>query len=373
MTQVSSTYGALLIGGLLAVFFSGIVCTQCFLYFRSFYKDRWRVKALVAALWFLDFLHSTFVVTTVWYYLIDGFNNTKVAPGINWSVSLKQVTISITGILTFIIHFFFAHRVWTLSKSNVWLTGLIMGLAFLRMLSAFGTVIQMSRLHTWVRFHEVAAWSFTTGLVISACVDFLITLSLVYYLSQSRTGFSNMDYIIDTIMLYAIENGLLTSISVLASLICWLTMPTNFIFLALHFVISKMYANSLLATLNARRHIQDKSSHSERHWRDNSNNLHLPTMMTSASLRRGNSDATQKEPPPSTSLQINVEKSIHCVTDIGSSAVEIDSIDPPFLSSKGELPTPLCITHQVWVDNSDLITACTGEKVRALPLHVQVY
>ncbi|KAI0819007.1 hypothetical protein BC629DRAFT_690805 [Irpex lacteus] len=280
MAPVSQTYGALLIGGMLAFYLSGIVSTQAFLYFRTFPQDRPRVKVLVLAVWFLDVLHSAFVCATVWYYLVTGLGNISALSRVHWSVG---VTITITGVITFVIHCFFAYRVWTLSRRNIWITSVIVILSFLRTLSAFGTVIQLSRLHTWAHFHEVAAWSFTTGLVISACVDLLIAISIVYYLKKNRTGFERMDYIIDTIMVYTVENGMLTSLSVVASFICWLTMPHNFIFLALHFVITKMYANSLLATLNARKHIKDRSCHTNSHWRDNS--ARLPALATNQSMR----------------------------------------------------------------------------------------
>ncbi|EEB91532.1 hypothetical protein MPER_10090, partial [Moniliophthora perniciosa FA553] len=38
-----------------------------------------------------------------------------------------------------------------------------------------------------------------------------------------------------------------------ASMICWLAMPTNLIFMGLHFIISKTYAISLIVTLNRRK------------------------------------------------------------------------------------------------------------------------
>ncbi|KAI0086382.1 hypothetical protein BDY19DRAFT_995989 [Irpex rosettiformis] len=329
MAPVSQTYGALLIGGLLAMYFSGIVCIQCLLYFRTFRDDRLRIKLKVLAVWALDILHSVFVSVSLWQYLILGLNDITIIQEILWPVS---ATIAITGVTTFIIQCFLAHRVWTLSKHNIWITCIIVTLAFLRMLSAFGAVIQMSLLDTWARFHAVAAWNFTTGLAISACADLLIAISIVYYLNRNRTGFERhflrirSDYIIDTIVLYTIENGLLTSVSVVASLICWLTMPTNLIFLALHFVISKMYANSLLATLNARKFIKQESSRSGSRRRGSS--IRLPTFLTSASSRL--TQTTRSEFAPQTPLQINVEKSVHCVTDIGSRtvAVDINSMDP---------------------------------------------
>jgi hypothetical protein len=54
-------------------------------------------------------------------------------------------------------------------------------------------------------------------------------------------------------MLYAFEVGALTTMATVSTLICWLLMHHNLIFMGLHFIICKFYANSLLATLNQRK------------------------------------------------------------------------------------------------------------------------
>jgi len=58
-------------------------------------------------------------------------------------------------------------------------------------------------------------------------------------------------------MLYAFEVGALTTMATVSTLICWLLMHHNLIFMGLHFIICKFYANSLLATLNQRKGLVD--------------------------------------------------------------------------------------------------------------------
>ncbi|KAG2037590.1 hypothetical protein BDR03DRAFT_956986, partial [Suillus americanus] len=45
------------------------------------------------------------------------------------------------------------------------------------------------------------------------------------------------------------------SVVTIATLLCWTIMPSNRVFLGLHFIVAKLYANSLLANLNARKQI----------------------------------------------------------------------------------------------------------------------
>jgi len=68
---------------------------------------------------------------------------------------------------------------------------------------------------------------------------------------------STMIKVVDTLTLYTLENGFLTGVATTASLICWLSMPHNLSFMGLHFVIEKLYANSVLASLNTRKELRD--------------------------------------------------------------------------------------------------------------------
>ncbi|KAF7428644.1 hypothetical protein PC9H_007871 [Pleurotus ostreatus] len=94
----------------------------------------------------------------------------------------------------------------------------------------------------------VPQWSFTLGLALSCALDIIITASLCYFLLRNRKQTSSMNHVIDSLMLYAFENGSLTCAATVMSMICWLTMPSNLVFMGIHFFISKLYANSLLAT-----------------------------------------------------------------------------------------------------------------------------
>jgi len=82
-------------------------------------------------------------------------------------------------------------------------------------------------------------------------VDVLITGVMVIILRKSRKKSLSLDSVIDSLVIYTFETGSVTTIATIASLICWLTMD-NLIFLGLHFVIAKLYANSVVAMLNYR-------------------------------------------------------------------------------------------------------------------------
>ncbi|KAJ3552896.1 hypothetical protein NM688_g3913 [Phlebia brevispora] len=319
MGGYASTLGALLAGAFIAVFLSGIVSMQVFLYHRLYPHDRMRIKSTVTVVWLLDFAHMMMICTANWQYLIEHFGNGSTASQIAWPIS---VTIALTAVVTFLVQCFFAHRIYTLSKQRWYIAAPIAFFATLRVVSAISCTVQMARSGTWAKFAKNSAWLFTTGLSISAVVDVSIAMVLIVYLKKSRTGWSAMDEIIDTIVLYTVENGALTSVFAVLSLICWVTMKSNLIFLALHFAISKLYANSFLATLNARRSLQQRSQQSS-----DFNNHQLPVLFPRGYRSNRYSGAPVVNPAGSL-VQISVEKTVHYATDGDDSPIEFADTAP---------------------------------------------
>ncbi|SJL02863.1 uncharacterized protein ARMOST_06203 [Armillaria ostoyae] len=117
-------------------------------------------------------------------------------------------------------------------------------------------------IETYSGFKDKFDWVFSAGLGLSSAVDILITGSLLKLLHATRKSSLSFDHIIDSLILYTLECGAVTCAATIASMICWLTM-NNLVFLGLHFVISKLYSNSLLATLITRyelRNSRDRST-----------------------------------------------------------------------------------------------------------------
>ncbi|KJA19166.1 hypothetical protein HYPSUDRAFT_190082 [Hypholoma sublateritium FD-334 SS-4] len=258
MVDIHRTLGALMVGGIVAAIFSGIVTAQVFAYFKQYPEDRRSIKILVCSM-FLDCCHTTSVGAALWDHLISHFGDLNRIDYIPWSLA---ITIALTAVITFLVHQFFAYRIYKFSKRKFIVVAPISILACGRLCFACLTTAKMIRLQSLRLFVRRYTWSFTCGLSLSALIDALITGLMCYYLMRSQSKNSSLNHVLDRLMLYTFENGSLTCAATIASLLCWLTMHTNLIFLGLHFVISKFYANSLLATLNTRKHLHNLGHHS---------------------------------------------------------------------------------------------------------------
>jgi len=255
--DVPTTLGALLVGGAIALVLSGVLSVQCIIFYKLYPNDARIRHIIVLAVWILDILHSTFVVTALFSYFIDFFGDRLRIDHIAWSIAL---TVIVTALQTLIAHWYYAHKIYTSSGKNLWITGPIVVLALGRLLAAAVSTYEMIHLAQFSAFtHHYPGWIFTTGLTLSASVDLIITGWLCYFLQsmRRRTSSTMMARVVRTMTFYTLENGLVTCVATTASLICWLTMPKNLIFLGVHFVIGKLYANSLLISLNTRKELRE--------------------------------------------------------------------------------------------------------------------
>jgi len=258
MVDIPSTLGALFIGGFVAALFSGVVCSQAFAYFKNYPGDPPLLRVLAGVVWILDFLHIVWVVCALWDHLISHFGQGAQVDYIPWSLAMS---IAFTATLTILVHLFLIHRIYKLSYGNLFISLPLVPLACARLCFACVTTAKMIQLRSLAHFVQLYTWSFTSGLALSSGLDVLITSLLCFLLYKNRKDHPSTNHILDKLTLYTFENGLLTCIVAFTSLICWITNKKNLVFMGLHFVISKFYANSFFATLNTRRLVHSGRGH----------------------------------------------------------------------------------------------------------------
>ncbi|THU95079.1 hypothetical protein K435DRAFT_859938 [Dendrothele bispora CBS 962.96] len=149
----------------------------------------------------------------------------------------------------------FGWRIFKLSKNNYLVSAPVFILAVIRLVAAAVSSGEMLHLRTFQSFRDQFMWLFSLGLSISVSVDVYITTIMFIILKRTREKSLTLNPVIDSLVIYTLENGLMTSVVTVASLICWVTMD-NLVFLGLHFIVSKLYANSTLAVFNYRVHLR---------------------------------------------------------------------------------------------------------------------
>ncbi|EJC98851.1 uncharacterized protein FOMMEDRAFT_161031 [Fomitiporia mediterranea MF3/22] len=256
-----STLGAAFVGFAVAAVLYGVLLAQLYTYFQRYTQDRLFYKCLVVFVCILETIHSALSGHVVYHYAISSFSDplallvptwTLIAQVLVGGFAPKQAYISV------LVKSAFAMRVWRFSHKNVVLTGSILALnAAILVLAVIFTVKAIS-LPTFADQPKLKGIT-TAILTTSVFTDILIAASLTYYLHHLRNAFSATT-LINGLIAYSIETGAITSICGIATLVSFDTLPLTFVYIGFFFVLSKLYSNSLLATLNTRRVVRGRGT-----------------------------------------------------------------------------------------------------------------
>ncbi|EDR01864.1 uncharacterized protein LACBIDRAFT_310401 [Laccaria bicolor S238N-H82] len=288
---LNDTLGAAFIGVVVSGCLFGVSCIQAWYYFTH-QSDRWPLKTLVAAVMVSDTIHQALISHTVYAYTITNWGNQSFLGEIPRYIVLCSypphpltdsgyrtlvVQVLFSGLTAFMVQCFLASRIWRLSDRKGWLIAIIV----LLIVGEFGAILgppmrpsiiiqllteQKKIAYTIIslQFHTFSEVTRLKGLSLSvnslaAIGDVFIAGSLCTILYRSRTGFHRSDTIITKLIIFSVNTGLLTSVCALGSLVSILAWPTTFIYIAFYFCIGRLYTNSLLATLNARKKLRELS------------------------------------------------------------------------------------------------------------------
>ncbi|KAF5391194.1 hypothetical protein D9757_003147 [Collybiopsis confluens] len=249
-------------------------CIQAWYYYMH-QKDRWPLRAVVGAVMICDTLHQALIAHTVYHYLVSNYANPPELANTVWSLLAEVLVNAVTTVLVqrqvFIISLF--PLVWQLSNGNIWISvpaGLlvvaefvctfifsIIGYVFFAMMNSdieakLAPTSSLTRVKTYADLARLLTGLSIAVNVLAAAGDTYIAALLTVLLNSSRTGFSKSNSIINKLIIFAVNTGALTSLCAIASMISILSAPNTFIYISFFFCMGRLYANSLLATLNVR-------------------------------------------------------------------------------------------------------------------------
>ncbi|KAH9481048.1 hypothetical protein JR316_0005567 [Psilocybe cubensis] len=211
--NLNDTFGAYTLGTFASSILFGVTCFQTYHYFNTYTDDGIFLKLTVITVSGFEMLHVGFSIHAVYHYLITDY--------------LSPLSL--------------LRPVWFRLRSLLELPGLPETLAKISLSTA-------------------------------VAIDVTIAATLSYFLHSSRTGIKQTDKLINRLMKYTINNGVLTTVFDIITLTLVITRPRDLIFLAFSQVLASLYSNSFLATLNSRR--PPASSHAV----VNSNGISLQTI-----------------------------------------------------------------------------------------------
>ncbi|KAF8075270.1 hypothetical protein FPV67DRAFT_1665992 [Lyophyllum atratum] len=291
---LDNTLGAAFIGVVVAAVLHGVSCVQAW-YYYTHQKDTWPTKALVSgaehlyaivtefhlkvgAVMTFDTIHQILISHTVYTYVITNYDNPAHLGTLVWSLLVEVLFNGFTAVL---VQGFLTMRVWRLSNRNIWFTSAVTILV----VGEFGCVVAFGAMSLHFRtFAELQSLKYLSIAVnaLAAAGDVLIAAILCTLLHRSRTGFHRSDTMINKLIVVA---------------------GNTFLYIAFFFCIGRLYSNSLLATLNARKMIRGAAD-----------GIHSTTDNISLSLREYPKTGTVSSKRP-TNISIKIDTTKEFVTD----------------------------------------------------------
>ncbi|KAI0683354.1 hypothetical protein BC835DRAFT_748663 [Cytidiella melzeri] len=236
----------------LAVILYGIFCAQAFYYWTT-YKDGHGLKLLVFLICVLETAHVAICIHPMYTLLIvDNGSPDKLLRTV-WSTA-------VCCILTFVglVQSYYIWRIWHIRQS-VPIVAFLISAVLTRLAFGYRSNAFTGTGETWEAIFATKHYKIYVNIAFSlnVVVDSLITIALSVFLYQTRMSAQsrNTKNIVLKLMYYSLSAGGLTLLTSVIILVTFNVSDGTITYGGCMQIIAKLYANSMLAVLNARQGI----------------------------------------------------------------------------------------------------------------------
>ncbi|KAK4703613.1 hypothetical protein P7C70_g2608, partial [Phenoliferia sp. Uapishka_3] len=248
MGQFDGSIGCFVAGTMLSCVAFGVNAAQGWTYYSTFPNDRRLYFLLVTGLLSLDLAHTVFSCWTVYDATVSHFGNLAHLAKAPWMFAVDPL---MTGIVASVVQFFYAYRVYVMSKRGFALPLVICTFSAIQLGFACGGTAQIFHLQYYSKFQS---WTYgvTIWLVCAAVADLFITGSLVYYLQRRKENvLQATSSVCQKLTTLIIQTNGLTAACAVIDAILFATLSTSW-HVTVNLCLIKLYINSVLVSLNAR-------------------------------------------------------------------------------------------------------------------------
>ncbi|KII91098.1 hypothetical protein PLICRDRAFT_39708 [Plicaturopsis crispa FD-325 SS-3] len=252
LSETDLTLGALEIGALLATCLYGVTTVQVYIYARGSVQDRLWVRSLVAGVWLLETLHTLCIWIYIYRLSVTSFGIPSAYMSLHWTLNVGALFNGIVGAL---VQAYFAKRI--LMLSGDWVIPIISWTGSLFQLCLSIVTVAFAESDTTIlEFHHKHSWIIAATCATNVAVDILNTSAICYILRKEHKSLdfssAQTNEVVDKLILWSIETGMLTAVAATLTLILCLASPETFVWIGISFFYAKLYSNSLLVSLNGR-------------------------------------------------------------------------------------------------------------------------
>ncbi|KII83830.1 hypothetical protein PLICRDRAFT_180164 [Plicaturopsis crispa FD-325 SS-3] len=250
--DLQKSLGATEVGVLISLCLFGVVSSQTYTYFRRFDDAKW-IKALVGFIWICELAYSVCVSFTLYTTTVMALSQPSLLMAPRAST---DICVLLLGVISALCKAFFARRIRILSdRRSIAIVCWVLCVVYFA--TIIWSTIKSLSCTTWTDYIACSKSLDIPVLSTGALTDLLITGSLCYYLIQERSrAITPTIAVLDKLLVWTIQNCLLTSVTSFIMSIILLAAPMNFTWLAILMFLPRLFSMSLLESLNARTSIR---------------------------------------------------------------------------------------------------------------------
>ncbi|KAJ7191266.1 hypothetical protein GGX14DRAFT_528867 [Mycena pura] len=247
---LDNTLGALFLGVVISSILFGVSSLQVYYYYHYYPRDSVLHRISVGVLWILDALHLSLAIFSSYHYGVRGFGHLAGLLTIIGYVC-RDVTADPTHTDALPVSLY-AYRVWLLGGYHHGVLGyLVAGMVLAGFAIGIVVTVKTYSITSFLQTPAIA-WAVEASLAASSTIDIILSGAMCYYLRKSKGTGLALNSRISALMQYTLSCGVFTSACSVTGLFTFILMPNNLVYLALTFLLTRLYINSFMAMMNAR-------------------------------------------------------------------------------------------------------------------------
>ncbi|KAJ7618568.1 hypothetical protein FB45DRAFT_169226 [Roridomyces roridus] len=266
MNPLAGTYGGWLVALFVETLLYGMGVLQAYTYFARLPTDPAYIKITVLGVLLLETIQMIFFFFLSYDRFVNRFGELQLE--LIWADPLQLLAAYLGA---FVVQIYFAHRIHRLTKGrrkfsiSAFGVYIIFAFAFVSIVAGIAQAVTSYRLRSYLKLDQTKFITTLQAASSLAC-DILITVYLCVFLSHQKGEFMRTNSMMDSLIHDAINRGILTALSSALNMILFLALPGTFWFFLGLAPSSKLYMNSMLATLNGREARRAKMASMDKGW-----------------------------------------------------------------------------------------------------------
>ncbi|KAI0764641.1 hypothetical protein C8Q74DRAFT_1283086 [Fomes fomentarius] len=302
--SISDAFGSAVLGASFSLILYGMAVQQTLVYSVKYPKDRLFLKIWVTLMMVIETVHSVAAIHAIYFFLVTNYNHPESLVHNSWSLNILSVLQAGSMVM---VQTFYIWRIYVLRHTPIYVfvISVISVLILAELAFGLGVTIRTFLNPFTFQFKKIT-WMISALNGCALPADVLLSVTLVWILGTSRTGFRKTDTMVKHLVLYTIETGVLTALCSIITFSLSVAFPGKTYYVGSNMTATRVYANSFLAILNSRKHVAKGLVDAiDEHL----GGLELKTLPRSPNDVSGSWNVPFENPASTTAISIKVDKS----------------------------------------------------------------